>query len=103
MDQERAADENEQDEINRQLIEQGNREWVDQQAEMAAAAAAAVPSTPPNLPQDAGTNAIDPDLLSPRLERMTLAPSTTTAEAAPQELDLIPTTALRQKVRISQR
>ena len=50
---------------------------------MAEQAEAERPSTPPNLLQDAGINAIDPDLLSPQLQRITLAPNITTAEEPP--------------------
>ena len=75
------ADKDEQDDISRRIIENGNREWMEQQAEIAGRVEATVPSTPPNLLRDAGIDAIDPDLLSPRLQRMALA----TTDEAPAE------------------
>ena len=48
-------------------MEDGNQEWLEHQAKIAGDTEAIVPSTLPNLLQDAGINAINPDLLSPQL------------------------------------
>ena len=58
------------------------------------------PSTPPNRRPENGLF-VDPDLLSPRLDRLRLNPSRK-QEPEPQELDSQPTTTLRQQVRINQ-
>ena len=51
------------------------------------------PSTPPNPSSEEGLS-VDPDLLSPQLDRLRIN--------LPQELDDTPTTALRQKIQINQ-
>ena len=56
------------------------------------------PVTPPNRRQEEGLP-VDPDLLSPRLDRLRLAQQ----DPEPQELDSTPTTALRQQVQINQK
>ena len=57
------------------------------------------PSTPPNRTPEKGF-AVDPDLLSPHLDRLQLAQR---ESEQPQELDSTPTTALRQRVQINQK
>ena len=54
------------------------------------------PVTPPNPRQEEGLP-VDPDLLSPRLDRLRLA------QPEPQELGSTPTTALRQQIQINQK
>ena len=54
------------------------------------------PVTPPNSRQEEGLP-VDPDLLSPRLDRLRLA------QPKSQELDSTPTTALRQQIQINQK
>ena len=73
------------------MIEDGNREWEEQQVKRVREEEERKPTTPLNLLQDVGIDAINPDLLSPQLQRITLAP----ADEAPQDLDSIPTTQLR--------
>ena len=60
------------------------------------------PVTPPNRRQDEGL-LVDPDLLSPHLDRLRLAQQQEPQEPEPQELDSAPTTALRQQVQINQK
>ena len=57
------------------------------------------PSTPPNRTPEEGL-LIDPDLLSPQLDRLRL---TRRESKEPQELDSTPTTALHQQVQINQK
>lgn len=58
------------------------------------------PSTPPNRRPEEGFP-VDPDLLSPQLDRLRLAQQDPPQE--PQELDSTPTTRLRQQVQINQK
>ena len=57
------------------------------------------PSTPPNYTSEEGL-LVDPDLLSPQLDRLRLVRR---ESKEPQELDSTPTTALRQQVQINQK
>ena len=99
------AHEADQDKVTHRIAEGGNQELFEQQSDNIRddeAIEAGRPSTPPNSIREPGTDAIDPDLLSLRLERMVLTVTTahTDAEDSPLELHPESTTELRQKKKV---
>ena len=97
-----ADDPDYKEDVTFRLINDSNRMLADQEAAAARediSPSTPDPTTPPNYRQEDGLP-VDPDLLSPQLDRLRLEQLET---QQPRELDCTPTTALRQQVQINQK